>query len=166
MPEHRLAADPSEDRRLAWLHRNAVKHDLPAAISTSMIRSRSPTELPPEKMTMSCASARVDRRHQRVEVSGAVGKRHRHAAVRRHDRRQRVAVDVVDLPGLERAARRDDFIAGREDRDLGPGEDVDVGRADRGQRAEAARGSGDRRAAAMAWPAVMSAPRRPTCCRG
>ena len=31
MPEDRLAVDPSEDRRLAWLHRDAVKHDLAAA---------------------------------------------------------------------------------------------------------------------------------------
>ena len=41
--------------------------DLAAAISTSMIRSCSPTELPPEKTSTSCASAASTAADQRLE---------------------------------------------------------------------------------------------------
>ena len=59
-------------------------------------------------------------------VSGRLATRDWHAAVRADDRRQREAVDVVDLAGPERLSRLDDFVAGRENRDARPREDLDV----------------------------------------
>ena len=50
----------------------------------------------------------------------------RHAAVRADDRRQREAIDVVDLACGERQPRLDDFVAGRQNRHAGTFVDLDV----------------------------------------
>jgi hypothetical protein len=55
------------------------------------------------------------------------------------DRREREAVDVVDLTRLERLSGLDDLVARRQNRDAGPREDFDVGDAAGCQRADAAR---------------------------
>ena len=64
--------------------------------------------------------------------------RHGHAAVIGDDGREREPVDVVDLPGRERLARIDNLVARREDRDARARVDLDVAKAQRGKRADAA----------------------------
>ena len=111
----------------------------PRAAITSSMQSRSPTELPPENTMMSCAraaSSAIDERVDRV-----AGRAHRDGtpAVAADDRLEREAVDVVDLSGRERPARRDDLVAGREDGDRRLREHLDRRRADGGERADPAR---------------------------
>ena len=73
------------------------KSTSPLAAMTSRIRSRSPTELPPENTSTSSREALVDRARQVVDRVGGRAMKHRHAAVLGDDRREREAVDVVDL---------------------------------------------------------------------
>ena len=87
------------------------------------------------------------------------------AAARRESRRasamigaQREAVDVVDLAGRERLSGIDDLVAGREDRDARPGEDLDrQSRRWRRVAPIAARRSAAARRRGPSGPAAMSA---------
>ena len=63
----------------------------------------------------------------------------RHAAMRSDDGGEREAVDVVDVAGLERPSRLDNFVTGRENRDARLGVDGHVRAADGRQGADAAR---------------------------
>ena len=81
------------------------------------------------------------------------------AAVRRDDRAEREAIDVVDLARRERRARVDDFVAGRENRHAR----LRVHRRrsaqpDRGERADAARRSARRRRATTSRRRDVGAP--------
>ena len=76
----------------------------PRAATRSTIRSRSPTELPPEKTIDVGAGAGVERGRERVER--VVGRRTCGSAtppLRGDDRAEREAVDVVDLAGRRAA---------------------------------------------------------------
>ena len=74
-----------------------------AVQSTSMIRSRSPTELPPENTDDVLRRRRADGCGQILRACRArSGRRTGDAAVRRDDRREREAIDVVDLSRAER----------------------------------------------------------------
>ena len=165
----RRTASPStmrERRRLARLDRDAVKDHLAArgdrvddeiALADRAAAGKDDEVGVARTASSAAISASI------VSCAGAV--RLGDAAVRRDDRAERKAVDVVDLAGRERPARLDDFVAGREDRDARPRVHLDVGAADRGQRADAAR----RQHIACAHdpsPAAMSAPRRPMFCPG
>ena len=51
--EYRFAVHQTEACWFAWLYRDAMKQQRPFAAIASRMRSRSPTELPPENTTMS-----------------------------------------------------------------------------------------------------------------
>ena len=111
----------------------------PMPAITSMMRSRSPTELPPEKTSRSSPAAASTAARQRVEIVGSRRVDGRHTAVGADDGGERELVDVVELARAERLPGLDDLVAGRQDRDARPGEDVDLGQAHGGERADAAR---------------------------
>ena len=136
----------------------------PRAAIASTTRSRSPTELPPEKTMRSAVVARVERRDQRVDGVLCRPMSLGNAAVRRDDRAEREAVHVEDLSGRQRLPRIDHLVARGKNRDARPGEHVDLRAADGGQRADAARATADRLPRTTRSPATMSAPRRPTFC--
>ena len=62
----------------------------------------------------------------------------RNAAVHRHDRAEREAIDVVDVSRGQRLARVHDLVACRENRDARSGVHLDVGASDGGECADAA----------------------------
>ena len=116
---------------------------------------------------MSSASAASRAALSAGSVSGTAGWGTATAAVPADDGRQREPVDVVDLAGRERAGRaRRSRCRSRGSRPA----------AARTRRRRARRGAASRADAARiqersalerpVWPADMSAPRRPTCCRG
>ena len=139
----------------------------PRCRRTSRTRSRSPTELPPEKTRTSAPPPR--RRPpssvlERVGSGAAAGPARRRA--RRIDRRQREAVDVVDLARTERLARA------RRSRCRSRASRLAAGRRPRRRRRRSRRarrrgsGSACSPSRRMVCPAAMSAARRPMCCRG
>jgi hypothetical protein len=83
-----LPSDVPEHGRLAGLDGDAVEDHFAALISTSRIRSRSPTELPPEKTEHVLGQRRVDRGRQRLDRVLRGRQDHRRAAVRVDDRRR------------------------------------------------------------------------------
>ena len=103
--EHRLAVDRAEHRRLARLHGDAVKHDLALAADHVEDQVALADRAAAGKHQHVARGARVDRALERLDRVLRGRERHRHAAVLLDDRAQRELVDVVDLPGLQLAAR-------------------------------------------------------------
>ena len=104
--------------------------------------------------------ARRARRVERRLVVRKSAERHRLAAGFRHRRRHDRAVAVIDLRRPERAARRDQLVAGREHRHLRPAHHLDLGDAAGGQHADLARADAACRAAAPARRARCRSPHR------
>ncbi len=104
--EHRLAADAAERRRLARLDGDAVEDHLAALPQArrgpDRARRRS---CRPRRRATSASAAASTAAASASSVSAAVRSGIGNAAVLANDRRQREAVDVVDLARAERLAR-------------------------------------------------------------
>ena len=138
--EHRFAIDDARvPSAFPASPRRRETAACPCAAIASRIRSRSPTELPPENTTMSLARHRSSVATSASSESGAGGIRYGNAAVVGDHGRNREPIDVVDLARRERPAWLHDFVSCRENRHARPRVHVDAGRADGRERAHPAR---------------------------
>ena len=134
----------------------------PSFDTTRCERSPAPFEVPPESTTRSQRSQRrahgdVRARPRRPETAP---NGNRLAARFRNRRRDDRPVAVIDLRRRQRCARRDELVAGREHRHLGPAHDIDLGDAAGRQHADLARCRCACRAAAPARRARCRSPHR------
>ena len=137
--EDRPAIDASEGRRLSRLDGDAVEDHLAHArddVDDEVALADRAAAREDEQIV---AGRGIDGRAQSVQIVGGRRVDDRHAAVGADDGGEGELVDVVQLAGPERFAGRDDLVAGRQNRDARPGEDVDLGQPHGGERADAAR---------------------------